>query len=92
MTIHWKAVEQFFTIVFTHFTQFVSLEKLSVFGLSRVKGLRHFQFIKAISSFMQLVNVPCVSLFLLETLPPLTKPPDHDLPVKQPGWPTTSDL
>ena len=41
MTIHWKAVEQYFTVVlcvFSVFTQFVSLD----LALSGVNGLRAF--------------------------------------------------
>ena len=42
MTIHWKAIEQYFTVVlFFNFTQFVILQNLSILdlALSRVKGL-----------------------------------------------------
>ena len=44
MTIHWKAVEQYFTVVlfvFLNFTQVVILNNLSIFdlGLSGMKGL-----------------------------------------------------
>ena len=42
MTIHWKAVEQYFTVLLFDFTQFVILENLSVLdlALSGVEGLR----------------------------------------------------
>ena len=41
MTIHWKAVEQYFTVVLFVFTQFVILDNLSIYdlALSGVKGL-----------------------------------------------------
>ena len=41
--IHWKAVEQYFIVVFLNFTQFVSLENLSILdlALSGVNGLSH---------------------------------------------------
>ena len=41
MTIHWKAVEQYFTAVLFFFPKFVILENLSVLdlALSGVKGL-----------------------------------------------------
>ena len=41
MTIHWKAIEQYFTVCFFDFTQFVILENLSILdlALSGVKGL-----------------------------------------------------
>ena len=41
MTIHWKAVEQYFVVVFVNFTQFVSSENLSNLDLAlfEVKGL-----------------------------------------------------
>ena len=43
MTIHWTAVEQYFTVVLFvfNFTQFVMLENLSIMDLplSEVKGL-----------------------------------------------------
>ena len=46
MTIHWKAVEQYFTVVLfvlSSFIQFVNLKNLSVLDLelSRAKGLRN---------------------------------------------------
>ena len=43
MTIHWKAVEQYITVVlFFNLTQFVTLENLSVLdlALSGVKGIK----------------------------------------------------
>ena len=42
VTIHWKAVEQYFTVVLFNFTQFVILENLSTLDLamSVVKGLK----------------------------------------------------
>ena len=44
MSIHWKAVEQYFALLVFYFTQFVILEKLLStldLALPRVKGLMH---------------------------------------------------
>ena len=44
MTIHWKAVEQYFTVVLIfNFTKFVILENLSILDLALrgVKGLKN---------------------------------------------------
>ena len=50
MTLHWKVVLQYFTVMllFFNFTQFVILEKLSILdlALSGVKG-QSFQFSKS---------------------------------------------
>ena len=53
MTIHWKAVEQHFTVVlFFNFTQFVILENLSILDLALlgVKGYKRYQTIGGIVS------------------------------------------
>ena len=46
MTIHWKDVEQYFTVVLFifQFSQFVILENLSILDLtlSGVKGLKYY--------------------------------------------------
>ena len=46
MTIHWKALEQYFTVLLFVFTQFVILENLSVLdlALSGMKGLSEHAF------------------------------------------------
>ena len=61
MTIHWKAVEQYFTVCFFNFTQFVNLKKLLILDLLALSGVNGWLNIMA-ASLTEIHVVPLITV------------------------------